>query len=111
MTQAHSPRERKFWGWGWEGEGLSDQEVNDLGDEIRSRFDIAPQPVAAPPALSSLGMPNPRLAPPASLAELCRQDPRERAVHTLGKSYDDLVRGIRGDYRHAPDIVAFPRDE
>ena len=45
------------------------------------------------------------------MESLCTQDRRERAIHTLGKSYDDLVRGIRGDYRNAPDVVAYPTDE
>ena len=111
MTQAVATRQRKFWGWGWEGEGLSDSEVDDLGRAMRERFNVDAQPPAHPPDVSSLTLPEPRLSPPESLAELCRQDRRERAVHTLGKSYDDLVRGIRGDYRNAPDVVAYPRDE
>ena len=104
-------RERKFWGWGCEGEGLSDQEVEDLGNAMRERFGVEPQSMAAPPDLASLTLPEPRLAPPASLEPLSTQDRRERAVHALGKSYDDLVRGMRGDYGNAPDVVAFPRDE
>ena len=111
MTQSTATRERKFWGWGWEGDGLSDAEVEDLGHEMHARFNLDPRPVAQPPSLSALDMPEPRLSPPESLVDLCSLDRRERAVHTLGKSYDDLVRGFRGDYRHAPDVVAYPRDE
>jgi alkyldihydroxyacetonephosphate synthase len=104
-------KERKFWGWGYAGEGLSDAEVEQVGTDMYARFGVEPQPMAAPPTLDSLSIPEARLAPPTSLAHLCSQDRRERAVHTLGKSYDDLVRGIRGDYRHAPDVVAYPGDE
>jgi alkyldihydroxyacetonephosphate synthase len=111
MAQAIAQRERKFWGWGLEGDGLSDQEVEDLGNAMRARFGVEPQAMSAPPDLASLTIPDPRLAPPASLEALTTQDRRERAVHALGKSYDDLVRGMRGDYGHAPDVVAFPRDE
>jgi alkyldihydroxyacetonephosphate synthase len=111
MAQAIAQRERKFWGWGCEGEGLSDQEVEDLGNAMRARFGVEPQTISAPPDLATLTIPEPRVAPPASLEGLSTQDRRERAVHTLGKSYDDLVRGMRGDYRNAPDVVAFPRDE
>jgi alkyldihydroxyacetonephosphate synthase len=102
---------RKFWGWGYEGEGLSNAEVEEIGHTMRARFGVEPQSMAEPPTLSSLSMPAPRLTPPGTLESLCSQDPRERAVHTLGKSYDDLVRGIRGDFNHAPDMVAYPRDE
>ena len=111
MTLAEAQRMRKFWGWGHEGEGLSDAEVEELGREMRTRFGVEPQTIAAPPALAAVSMPEPKLRPPASLESLCTQDQRERAVHTLGKSYEDLVRGIRGDYRNAPDFVAYPRDE
>ena len=104
-------RTRKFWGWGYEGEGLSDAEVASIGQEMQFRFGVVAADVSAPPLLESLQLPSPRVDPPPSLAALSSQDPRERAVHTLGKSYVDLVRGIRGDFRHAPDIVAFPRDE
>src|SRR5256714_13281099 len=78
---------------------------------MHARFGVQSRQTIAAPALASLTIPEPRLRPPASLESLCRQDRRERAVHTLGKSYDDLVRGIRGDYRHAPDVVAYPHDE
>jgi alkyldihydroxyacetonephosphate synthase len=111
MALAQTQRTRKFWGWGYEGDGLSDAELEELGREMRARFGVEASTLAAPPALGSLSMPEPRLDPPDTLASLCSQDPRERAVHTLGKSYEDLVRGIRGDFRHAPDMVAYPRDE
>jgi alkyldihydroxyacetonephosphate synthase len=111
MAHATPHPERKFWGWGYEGEGLSDVEIEQLGNQMQARFGVQPRKTVAPPSLASLTIPEPRLRPPPSLASLCSQDRRERAVHTLGKSYDDLVRGIRGDYRNAPDVVAYPRDE
>jgi alkyldihydroxyacetonephosphate synthase len=105
------PELRKFWGWGHEHEGLSDAEIEQVGEDLRARFDVAPQAIAAPPALASLTMPEPKMSAPPSLERLCTQDRRERAVHTLGKSFDDLVRGLHGDYHNAPDVVAYPRDE
>jgi alkyldihydroxyacetonephosphate synthase len=38
-------------------------------------------------------------------------DPYERAAHTYGKSFRDLVRAFRRDYANAPHLVAFPQDE
>src|SRR5438094_5282776 len=111
MAHVQAPPERKFWGWGYEGEGLSDADVEQLGREMYTRFGVEPRTILPPPALAALRMPEPRLAAPVSLAGVCTQDRRERAIHTLGKSYDDLVRGIRGDYRNAPDVVAYPTDE
>ena len=111
MARVKAQTERKFWGWGYEGEGLSDAEVEQLGNEMQARFGVQPRNTVGPPSLASLTIPEPGLRPPPALASLCSQDRRERAVHTLGKSYDDLVRGIRGDYRNAPDVVAYPTDE
>jgi alkyldihydroxyacetonephosphate synthase len=111
MAHVQAPPERKFWGWGYEGDGLSDAEIEQLSNDMLSRFGVTSRESIPPPSLNSLTIPEPRLRPPPSLASLCTQDRRERAVHTLGKSYDDLVRGIRGDYRNAPDVVAYPTDE
>jgi alkyldihydroxyacetonephosphate synthase len=111
MAVSDARRARKFWGWGYEGDGLSDAEIAGIGRQMGDQFGVEPQGLAPPPALGSLRLPEPKLAPPMALESLCSREPRERAVHTLGKSYEDLVRGIRGDYRHAPDVVAYPRDE
>jgi alkyldihydroxyacetonephosphate synthase len=35
----------------------------------------------------------------------------DRAAHTYGKGYGDLVRGFHGDFSPAPDLVARPRSE
>ena len=53
----------------------------------------------------------PRLRAPASLGDLFTDDRHERASHTMGKAYRDLVRGFRGLFENPPDLVALPRDE
>ena len=53
----------------------------------------------------------PRVAVPAGLTAFASQEPLERARHTWGKSYLDRVRGFRGDFSAAPDVVARPRSE
>ena len=64
------------------------------------------------PARGSPSKPLPRAAvvPPVSLEPAFSTDPYDRA-HTYGRSFRDLVRAFRRDYAHAPDLVAFPRDE
>jgi alkyldihydroxyacetonephosphate synthase len=56
-------------------------------------------------------LPPPRVEPPAALAAIASTDPYDRASHTYGKSYRDVVRGFAGDFTAAPSFVAFPRDE
>ncbi len=53
----------------------------------------------------------PRVVPPASLAEICASDAYERAAHSMGKAYRDVVRGFRGEFPNPPDVVTHPRDE
>jgi alkyldihydroxyacetonephosphate synthase len=49
--------------------------------------------------------------PPAAVAGICSSEKYERAAHSYGKSYRDLVRAFRGRFDHVPDVVAFPGDE
>ena len=42
---------------------------------------------------------------------ICRSDDYDRALHSYGRSYRDIVRAFRGRFDHPPDVVAHPRDE
>ncbi len=102
---------RKFWGWGSEDEGLTADEVTQLGETFARRFDTYDLRVVEPPRIGELNLRPPRLTPPATLAPAFSDDPYERAAHTYGKSYRDLVRALRRDFEPVPDLVAFPGDE
>jgi alkyldihydroxyacetonephosphate synthase len=64
-----------------------------------------------PAAIEQIRLPEPRLSPPPRLAAICSADRRDRARHAHGQSYCDLVRAFRGQFPHAPDIVARPGNE
>jgi alkyldihydroxyacetonephosphate synthase len=102
---------RKFWGWGLEGEGLAASEVKQLGAVFAERLGLAGVRLKEPPRVEELDLPAPRLAPPASLEPAFSTDRYDRAAHTYGRSFRDLVRAFGRDYGHAPDMVAFPRGE
>src|SRR5271166_3932078 len=102
---------RKFWGWGREDEGLSASGVDQLGHTFAKQFGIQDMHPQEPPRVDQLNLPPPRLKPPPSLEAAFSDDPYERAAHTYGRSFRDLIRALRRDYAHAPDLVAFPRDE
>jgi alkyldihydroxyacetonephosphate synthase len=102
---------RKFWGWGLEEEGLTAGEVRELGEHMATRFGLRDIEIRQPPRLEDLDLPPARLAPPESLRQLLSDDLYDRAAHTYGKSFRDLVRAFRREYPHPPDLVAFPRDE
>jgi len=102
---------RSFWGWGHEGAGPSDEQAAGIGRTLAQRFGQSDLAVAPAPRLADVKLAAPRIDPPPALAALCSRDPFDRASHTYGKSYRDIVRGARGDFAPAPDLVAFPREE
>ncbi|MGW0287189.1 FAD-binding oxidoreductase [Streptomyces sp. NPDC003236] len=101
-----APR-RSWWGWGAENKALSDAECSALG-RLLPGAPTAPLPV---PDVSALALPKVRVEPPTGLAPLMSDAPRDRASHTYGKAYRDVVRALRGDLSAAPDQVAHPRSE
>jgi alkyldihydroxyacetonephosphate synthase len=104
-------RRRKFWGWGYEGEGLDAGELEALAAILAARFGLDNVRAAEPPRIADVELRPPRVSPPASLTPCSSVDPWDRAEHTLGKSFHDLVRGLRGEYEHPPDFVVFPASE
>ncbi|MHB8329894.1 MAG: FAD-binding oxidoreductase, partial [Acidimicrobiales bacterium] len=99
-----------WWGWGYEGEGLSDAEVGALGALLGERFGLDGTR-RQPPVAEDLVMRAPRLQPPPALAAITSTAIAERAGHSYGKSYRDVVRALRGQLDHPPDVVARPRTE
>jgi alkyldihydroxyacetonephosphate synthase len=110
MSHASDPRRRKFWGWGLEGEGPSAEQREAIAKTLSQRFGVELEPVA-PPELDEIRLPAPRVAPPAALREILSDAPGDRAAHTYGKAFRDVIRALRRDFACAPDLVAFPRDE
>ncbi len=82
-----------------------------MATTLAERFGLDGLSVTDPPTVAELDLPPPRLTPPASLAPLCTTDPEERAGHTYGKSFRDIVRAFARDFSHPPDVVALPRTE
>ncbi|HEV7888692.1 MAG TPA: FAD-binding oxidoreductase [Acidimicrobiales bacterium] len=103
-------RRRSWWGWGWEDEALTPEQSGNLAAAVAARLGVEVD-VATPPALSDIGLPPPRVHPPDALARLCSTDPYDRASHTYGKSFRDIVRGFAGDFDAAPSFVAYPESE
>jgi len=102
---------RRFWGWGSEGEGPNEDQSGGIAATLAARFGLEEVALAPEPRIEDVKLRAPRVAPPASLRDICSVEPRERAGHTYGKSYRDIVRGARGEFESPPDFVATPRSE
>jgi len=97
------------WGWGGPGQEPVPAELEALASTLEAVLGFAPQPPEQPAPLAPL--PAPRVRPPASLRPLASDAPLDRARHGLGRSYRDLLRGLRGRIDHPPDLVLRPRSE
>ena len=67
-----------------------------------------PRPAPGP---ADLQLRAPRVSPPPALAHLCSNDPVDRAAHTHGKAYRDVVRNLLMELDHPPDLVVRPTAE
>ena len=110
----HAPapaRRRKHWGWGYEDQHPSREVVEVAAAGARQHLGFGPADVEWPVPLEEARLRLPRLDPPRSLAHICRSDEYERATHSYGKSYRDVIRAFRGRFEQSPDVVAHPTDE
>jgi len=109
-TEAARPR-RRFWGWGYEGRGPGPEQQEGIARVLGERLGVALPPPIPEPRIEDVVLPAPRIVPPASLAEICSTDAEDRAGHAYGKSFRDVVRGLRREFPNPPDLVARPHDE
>ena len=63
------------------------------------------------PQLADFVLPEPRIAPPTSLAAVFSASPLDRLNHSVGKSYADLPRMWMRPMDHVADWVASPDNE
>lgn len=108
MTPASA---RSWWGWGTDAARVDGAEAVALVERIALLLPGHDLTDHAPPDPRSLGVPEPRVAPPAALAPLCSADVVDRLGHACGKAFRDVVRNLHGAAAHVPDLVVRPRTE
>ncbi len=102
---------RKHWGWGYEHEQPPPDQVAAAAAFLAEHLGFGSAEPEAPVALEEVSLLQPRLTVPAHLRDICATDDYERAFHTYGSSYRDVVRAFRGRFDHPPDVVARPANE
>ena len=100
--------------WGWSRDPADEPRHSDLeamAPMVAEHLGLPVQPPESPAPLATL--PEDRVSSrlPTSLARLVSSEDLDRARHALGRSYRDIVRGIRGQIDAAPDVVLRPADE
>jgi len=97
---------RSHWGWG-HVERLPP--LSEVAPRAQAFFGELQAQAAVP--LDAVKLSAPRVEVPASLRPFASQANEARIRHTWGRGYPDRVKGFRGDFSAAPDIVATPRTE
>jgi alkyldihydroxyacetonephosphate synthase len=101
-------RQRSWWGWGWADAAVGEDERGRLVARLPAHWAGELVPV---PRIEDLDLRRPRVSVPGSLAAICSTAPADRAGHTYGKAYRDVMRALAGELPNPPDLVAFPRAE
>lgn len=104
-------KKRSFWGWGWEDEGADPSQLAAVESGLSALLGMRNIERIPNPTIDEIRLPPPRIRAPTSLEQLLSADTYDRASHTYGKSYRDIVRGMRRDFSRPPDLVAFPTTE
>lgn len=104
-------RRRKFWGWGYEDQGPNLEQQRHMAERMGKRFSLDPLEITPPPKESELSLRPPRIVPPDALASICTSATYDRALHSYGSSFRDVVRAFRRYFPNPFDVVAYPRDE
>lgn len=105
------PRVRKFWGWGYEGEGPSAMMVDVFLEFLKTRFGLESYEEIVPPRIEEIVLRPPRFELPESLHRFCTDAKLDRASHSYGKAFRDIVRALHGRYDNPTDYVAYPQTE
>ena len=102
---------RKFWSWGYEGEANSKDEIRTMRDRVEQRLGIKDIEILSDPTLDEIELYASRIKIPRTLEDFCTSEKWDRIVHTYGKGFKDMTLIYRRDFKKAPDVVAYPRDE
>ncbi len=110
-TVSLESRTRRFWGWGYEDAGPGEVEMAAIEAALVGYLGMADVKARPRPRLADLSLRPGRCTLPKTLEHLGSSSPFERALHSYGRSYRDLVRTTAGRFEQPPDLVVFPQDE
>jgi len=104
-------KRRNYWGWGYEDFEIPKDSLTKFEMMMKGFFQIKEFDSYEPVPVDELKLRVPRFEIDASISGMCASSNYERARHSYGRSYRDVLRGVLGYYPNPPDYVAFPRTE
>lgn len=104
-------QKRSYWGWGDADKVLPPKVVERFKATLQMALGLESLERREPLPLEALSLREPRFVLPQELASFCSDSTYDRASHSYGKAFRDVVRGLYGQFDHPPDYVAFPTTE
>lgn len=102
-------RAMSHWAWGWEDKFPSREGRENLGQMVEAMLALSPGNLEEPcPEAEVTLTPSRAPSPPDTLRHLVDTSDATRIRQTYGRAYPDIVRGFRGDFQGAPDLVVRP---
>ena len=101
---------KSFWAWGLESDEPTMEQMREMAAKVSRQYGVNLEAVA-PPKLAELDLRQPRISPPASIAQFCSTETHDRAVHSYGRGFRDRIRAFNRQFPNPPDVVAYPRNE
>ena len=102
----------QVWGWGRaERDAPKRDELERLAPLVRDHLGVPVQEPEQPAPIADLPPDRVSSRLPASLTGIASSAPLDRAAHSIGRSYRDIIRGVRGRLDDVVDCVLRPTDE
>ncbi len=104
-------KKRNYWGWGYDDFQIPQENLDHFIMMMKNFLQVKEFDAYEPKAVEDLELRTPRFELSAELEEMCSSSNYERARHSYGRSYRDILRGVQGHFPNPPDYVAFPKTE
>ncbi len=104
-------KKRSYWGWGYTDSEIPLDRLEHFKMMMKGFLQVKEFESYQPKAVEDLSLRMPRFQLPTELKVICSASNYDRARHTYGKAYRDILRGIQGHFPNPPDYVAFPKTE
>lgn len=111
LIQYTMAKKRSYWGWGYSDFPIPQKNLDHFTMMIKASLQVKEFDPYQPKSVEELELRRPRFNLPSDLASMCSASTYERARHTYGKAYRDILRGVQGHFPNPPDYVAFPKTE
>ncbi|MEM7382329.1 MAG: FAD-binding oxidoreductase [Bacteroidota bacterium] len=102
---------RSYWGWGYSNFEIPQANLDHFQNLMKGFLQIKAFDPYHPKAVEGLKLRKPRFKLPSDIEAICSTSNYDRARHTYGKAYRDILRGVQGHFPNPPDYVAFPKTE